>query len=51
MIAVSKLGDVKSESKVAGLSEPETYALMAIGAERALEELLGPRADNQEKKH
>lgn len=45
-----KTGDVKGESKVAAISEPETYALMAIGAERGLEELLGPRADNQEKK-
>lgn len=45
-----KTGDVKGESKVAAISEPETYALMAINGERALEELLGPRADNQEKK-
>lgn len=45
-----KTGDTKGESKVSGLSEPETYALMAINANKCLEELLGPRADNQEKK-
>jgi len=45
-----KTGDVKGESKVAAISEPETYSLMAIGAEKTLEELLGPRADNQQKK-
>lgn len=45
-----KTGDVKGESKVAAISEPETYALMALGAEKTLEELLGPRADNQQKK-
>lgn len=46
-----KTGDVKAESKVAGISEPETYSLMAINAEKCLEELFGPRADNVEKKH
>ena len=45
-----KTGDVKGESKVAAISEPETYALMASGFDRTLEELLGPRADNTEKK-
>ena len=46
-----KTGDVKGEhSKVAGISEPEIYALMAEGGEKCLEELLGPRGDNQEKK-
>lgn len=45
-----KTGDVKGESKVASLSEPETYALTAIGADKAIEELLGPRADNIQKK-
>lgn len=45
-----KTGDVKSESKVAAISEPETYALMAINAKKSLEEFLGCRADNQEKK-
>lgn len=46
-----KTGDVKGNSKAAAISEPETYALMAIGGNRILEELLGPRADNIEKKH
>ena len=46
-----KTGDVKGEDdKVASISEPEVYALAAIGGYRALEELLGPRGDNQEKK-
>lgn len=45
-----KTGDVKGESKIASITEPETYALMAIGGEKSLEELLGPRADNVEKK-
>ena len=42
-----KTGDVKGESKITSVSEPETYALMAMGAEKGLEEMLGPRADNQ----
>lgn len=45
-----KTGDVKGESKVASISEPEVYSLMAIGAEKSLEELMGPRADNTQKK-
>ena len=45
-----KTGDVKGESKNGAISEPETYALMAIGAEKGLEEFLGPRADNEQKK-
>lgn len=45
-----KSGDVKGESKVAGISDAETYSLMTIGAKKTLEELLGPRADNTQKK-
>lgn len=45
-----KSGDVKGESKVAAMSEPEVLALEAVGADKTLEELLGPRADNQQKK-
>jgi len=45
-----KTGDVKAESKVAGISEPEAYALLAVNATKTLEELFGPRADNIEKK-
>ena len=45
-----KTGQVKGESKVASMSDPEAFALTAIGADKALEELLGPRADNYAKK-
>lgn len=46
-----KTGDVKGhKSKCASLSDNEMYALSAIGADKALEELLGPRADNIERK-
>ncbi len=45
-----KTGQVKGESKNAAIAEAETYALSAIGADKALEEFLGPRADNMEKK-
>lgn len=42
-----KSGQVKGESKVASLTDPESFALSAINANYALKELLGPRADNQ----
>jgi len=42
-----KSGQVKEESKVASLSDPESFALSAINANYALKEFLGPRADNQ----
>lgn len=45
-----KTGDVKGDAKVASLSDVESFALSAIGADRALEEFLGPRADAQSKK-
>jgi hypothetical protein len=45
-----KSGQVKGESKVASISDPETFALVAINAENTLKEFLGPRADNQSKK-
>lgn len=45
-----KVGQVIGDSKVASISEPETFFLTALNANRALEELLGPRADNQSKK-
>jgi len=45
-----KTGDVKGESKVASLSDVESFALAAIGADKALEEFLGPRSDNQKRK-
>ena len=45
-----KSGQVKDESKVTSVSDPETFALTAINANKALEEFLGPRADNQAKK-
>lgn len=46
-----KTGDVKGHSsKVASVSDNEMYALMAIGADNAMKELLGPRADNLPRK-
>ena len=45
-----KSGQVKGTSKVASLTDPETFSLAAISADKSLEELLGPRADNQFKK-
>jgi hypothetical protein len=45
-----KSGQVKGDSKVAALTDPESFALVAINADKSLEELLGPRADNQSKK-
>lgn len=45
-----KTGQVTSDSKVSRISDAETYALSVIGADKALEELLGPRSDNAEKK-
>jgi hypothetical protein len=46
-----KSGQVKGESKVASISDPETFFLTAINANKALEEFLGPRSDNQVKKN
>jgi hypothetical protein len=45
-----KSGQVKDDSKVANITDPETFALTAINADQALKEFLGPRADNQGKK-
>jgi hypothetical protein len=45
-----KDGQVKGDSKVASFSDQEVYSLAAIGADKAIEELLGPRADSQAKK-
>ena len=45
-----KSGQVKGESKVASISDPESFALVATGAKNALKEFMGPRADNQSKK-
>jgi hypothetical protein len=41
-----KTGQVTSEDKNARNSDVETYSLLAIGAEAALKEFLGPRADD-----
>ena len=46
-----KTGQVTGESKVAALSAPEVNSLIAMGANKALEEFLGPRADNMGKKN
>jgi hypothetical protein len=45
-----KTGTVKGESKVASLSDPETFMLTALNADAALREFLGPRSDNQSAK-
>jgi hypothetical protein len=45
-----KSGQVKGESKVASISDPESFALVATGSRNVLKEFLGPRADNQIKK-
>jgi hypothetical protein len=42
-----KTGQVKGESKVTSVTDPETFALTAINADAALKEFLGPRADAQ----
>jgi len=42
-----KTGQVKGESKVTSVTDPETFALTAINADAALREFLGPRADAQ----
>lgn len=41
-----KTGQVTAHDKIARISDMETYSLSAIGADKALEEFLGPRADN-----
>jgi superoxide dismutase len=45
-----KTGQVTGESKVAAISDPESFALTAINANEALKEFLGPRADAQRTK-
>jgi hypothetical protein len=41
-----KTGQVTGHDKIARISDIESYSLVAIGAESALKEFLGPRADN-----
>jgi hypothetical protein len=43
-------GQVTGDSKIARLSDTETAALITMGANMAVKELLGPRADNKAKK-
>lgn len=45
-----KTGDVKGDSKVAALSDMESLSLSIIGADNALKEFLGPRANAQDAK-
>lgn len=45
-----KTGSLVSSSKVSRITDAESYSLAAIGAEKALEELLGARGDNMDKK-
>lgn len=46
-----KTGQVINEDKNARNSDAETYSLVAIGAMKALEEMMGPRADNMKAKN
>jgi hypothetical protein len=41
-----KTGQVTGADKIARISDVESYSLVAIGADHALQEFLGPRADN-----
>ncbi|PTU25860.1 hypothetical protein DA469_21530, partial [Bacillus subtilis] len=41
-----KSGQVTGNDKIARISDIESYSLVAIGADNALKEFLGPRADN-----
>lgn len=45
-----KSGQVTGDSKVTSISDSESFFLSVIGADEALKEFLGPRADNFEKK-
>ena len=45
-----KTGTVTGHDKIARISDVESYSLAAIGADNALKELLGSRADNMESK-
>ena len=45
-----KTNQVTGDDKIARITDLETYALTAIGADAALKEFLGPRSDNQLKK-
>ena len=47
----AKTGQVTGESQIARISDLETTALTAIGAESALKEFLGPRADDSRAKN
>lgn len=44
------LNQVSGDDKIARVSDSENYALSAMGMDKCLEELLGPRADNRAKK-
>lgn len=47
----AKTGQVTGDSKIARISDLETTALTAIGADAALKEFLGPRADDSKGKN
>lgn len=46
----AKTGQATGDSKIARISDIESYSLVAQGADYALQEFLGPRADSQSKK-
>jgi len=45
-----KSGQVTGESKVASIIDSEAYALLAVNADKIMEEFYGPRADGFDKK-
>ena len=42
-----KFNQLTGKDKVARVTQPEVYSLLAIGAEVTLKEIMGPRADNE----
>ena len=46
-----KTGQVTGDSKIGRLSDAENYALTVMGADFALQEFMGPRADDANKKN
>ena len=45
-----KTNQVTGEDKIARITDVENYSLTAIGADEALKEFLGPRADSEDSK-
>lgn len=45
-----KFNQVTGKDKMAKITEPELFSLIALGADKAIEEFYGPKSDNQFKK-